>query len=387
MNRIDWQSDIEQVRQELPRLHNNFFHAKNEDKFYSMIDRLAQQFSNMDTYGIVMELAKIVATSRDAHTAVMLPQNYRLPFDCYPFAEGLYITATNEEDKELLHTKILKFEACETGDAYKKLTEIIPHENLQFVLSSLPSFITCVDILYGTGIITNPEEIVLTVENGEGKAFKHTARPLRYEDYQRAVSSSKILPLYRQNRERFYWSSFDSGILYVNYNKCREMETLSVREFTETLKNEITSNTGIAKVVIDFRNNQGGNSELFKPFLVWLSGNKNINQKGRLFAIVGRDTFSSASLNVFYLKYNTNAIFVGEPTGAKPNHFGEVQYLELESSGLMIRYSTKYYELVDDDEQLFFVPDIVRKVSFADYVRGIDNCMTAIQLQSEDDAG
>ncbi len=341
----------------------------------------------MDIYGIVMELAKIVATSRDAHTAVMLPQNYRLPFDCYPFAEGLYITATNEEERELLHTKILKFEACETGDAYKKLTEIIPHENLQFVLSSLPSFITCVDILYGTGIITNPEEIVLTVENGEGKIFKHTAGPLRYEDYQRAVSSSKILPLYRQNRERFYWSSFDSGILYVNYNKCREMETLSVRDFIENIKNEITSNTGIAKVVIDFRNNQGGNSELFKPFLVWLSGNKNINQKGRLFAIVGRDTFSSASLNVFYLKYNTNAIFVGEPTGAKPNHFGEVQYLELESSGLMIRYSTKYYELVDDDEQLFFVPDIVRKVSFADYVRGIDNCMTAIQLQSEDDVG
>jgi len=379
MNRIDWQSDIEQVRKELPRLHHNFFHAKNEAKFYSKIDRLAQQFSHMDTYGIVMELARVVATARDAHTAVMLPQNYRLPLDCYPFAEGLYITATNDESKGLLHTKILKIEACETGDAYKKLTEIIPHENLQFVLSSLPSFIICVDILYGTGIITNPEEIVLTVENDEGKAFKHTVRPLKYDDYERAESFSKILPLYRQNRERFYWSSLDSGILYVNYNKCREMETLSVREFTEAIKAEITNNMGIQKVVIDFRNNQGGNSELLKPFLVWLSRNKNINQRGRLFAIVGRDTFSSASLNVFYLKYNTSAIFVGEPTGAKPNHFGEVKYLELESSGLMIRYSTKYYELVDDDEQLFFVPDIECKVSFADYVRGIDNCMAAIQ--------
>ncbi|MDP3488025.1 MAG: hypothetical protein Q8S19_08870, partial [Bacillota bacterium] len=99
MNKIDWQSDIEQVRKELPRLHHNFFHAKNEAEFYSKMDSLEQQFSHMDTYGIVMELAKVVATARDAHTAVMLPQNYRLPFDCYPFAEGLYITATNDESK------------------------------------------------------------------------------------------------------------------------------------------------------------------------------------------------------------------------------------------------------------------------------------------------
>ena len=380
MNNIDWQADIEQMRNELPRLHNNFFHVKNEAEFYGMIDKLQQNLSNMDTYAIVMELARIVATARDAHTAVMLPQNYRLPFDCYPFAEGLFITATDDEFKDLLHTKILKIEACETATIIERLSEIIPHENRQFMLSSLPSFVRCVDILYGIGIITDPEEIIITVENDEGKAVRRTLRPLKYEDYQAVTLVDQPLPLYRQNREKFYWHCFDSGVLYVNYNKCRDMESPSVKDFSESLKAKIIGNNGIEKVVLDYRNNSGGNSELFKPFLVWLSRNQDINQQGKLFVIVGRDTFSSASLNVYYLKYNTAAVFVGEPTGAKPNHFGEVKYLELESSGLMIRYSTKYYELIEDEEQLSFTPDIECKVSFIDYVRGIDSCMAAIQL-------
>lgn len=378
MNIIDWQSDIEQMRIELPRLHNDFFQAKNEAEFYRKIDELQKHSRDMDTYRIVMALARIVATAKDAHTAVMLPQNYRLPFDCYPFAEGLYVIATNHEHKDLLHTKILKIGPCEAATIYRKLTEIIPHENMQFVLSSLPSFIRCVDILYGIGIITDPEEIIVTVEDDKGHILKKAIGPLKYDDYQVIKTISQDLPLYRQNREKFYWSRFDDGVFYISYSKCRDMESLSVRDFSESLKSEIAASKAVGKVVLDFRNNSGGNSELFKPFLVWLSHNININQKGKLFVIVGRDTFSSASLNVYYLKFNTNAIFIGEPTGAKPNHFGEVKYLELKSSGLMIRYSTKYYELIEDDAELCFMPDVECKVSFEDYVRGIDKCMAAV---------
>lgn len=379
MNKINWQRDIEQVRNELPELHNNFFYAKNEVEFNTRLDDLQHNAGAMDTYSIVMELARIVGTAKDAHTAVMLPQNYRLPFDCYPFSEGLYITATNSESKYLLHSKILKIGKCETATIYKRMTEIIPHENMQFVLSSLPNFVICADILYGTGIITNPEEIVITVETNEGKIMQHTIKPLKYEHYQTFKSSSHSIPLYMQNRDKFYWSSFGDGVLYINYNKCREMEGLRVSDFSESLKAEISSNKEIKRIIIDFRNNSGGNSELFKPFLVWLSRNQNVNQRGKLFVIVGRDTFSSASLNVYYLKFNTNAIFIGEPTGAKPNHFGEVQYLELESSGLMIRYSTKYYELIEDDNQQSFIPDVECEVSFKDYIRGIDRFMAVIR--------
>ena len=104
----------------------------------------------------------------------------------------------------------------------------------------------------------------------------------------------------------------------------------------------------------------------------WLSKNKDANKRNKLFVIVGRDTFSPALLNVYILKNKTNAIFIGEPTGGKPNCFGEVKYLELKKSGLYVRYSTKYYHLIENDEELSFVPDILSKVSFNDYINGVD---------------
>jgi len=379
MSKINWQRDIEQIRTELPKLHRDFFAAKNEGEFNARLDNLRRQVGTMDTYRLVMELARIIGTAQDAHTALMLPRYNRLPFDCYPFSLGLYITATNAEHQELLHCKIVKIEDCPVDAIYKRLSEVIPHENWQFVLSSLPSVVICADILYGTGVISNLREVVVTVTDAQGKVTEHIVKSLEYEQYQALNDPSCSLPVYRQNRDKSYWSSFGDGVFYINYNKCREMEGLTVSQFSETLKAEISRNNEIEKIAIDFRHNSGGNSELFKPFLAWLSHNTSFNQRGKLFVIVGRDTFSSAALNVYYLKFNSKAIFVGEPTGAKPNHFGEVKYLELKSSGLMIRYATKYYELVEDDSLKSFKPDIECEVSFKDYAEGIDRCMEAIR--------
>lgn len=47
-----------------------------------------------------------------------------------------------------------------------------------------------------------------------------------------------------------------------------------------------------------------------------------INQPGKLFVIIGRSTFSAAMFLVGDLEEHTRAIFIGEPTGGKPNHFG-----------------------------------------------------------------
>lgn len=384
MKKINWHRDLEQVRAELPMLHRDFFSANNELEFNLRLDRLQKEIGAMDTYRVVMELARIVGTAQDAHTALMLPQYYRLPFDCYPFAEGLYITATNNEHRELLHCKIIKIGEYTTETIYEMLAEIIPHENWQFVLSSLPSFVICADILYGTGIIANPAEVAITVINAQDRISEHIVKPLEYENYQALIDSSYSLPVNRQHRGKFYWSSLEDGLLYINYNKCREMEGLTVSDFSASLQADIASHKEVNKIAIDFRHNTGGNSELFKPFLAWLSQNQSFNQRGKLFVIVGRDTFSSAALNVYYLKYNTEAIFIGEPTGAKPNHFGEVKYLELKSSGLLIRYSTKYYELLEDDKELSFRPDICCEVSFVDYAEGLDRCLVAVrQFASE----
>lgn len=277
---------------------------------------------------------------------------------------------------------MLKVGGLSIDHVIERLESIVSHENQSFLMSQLPDYLICADLLMGLDIIEDVETVEITVENQKNEQRDANIPTLKYEDWQSAtlqanVLTSNELPLYRQNPDKFYWSQFDSEkkLLYVNYNQCKDMPSCTVSEFSQQLMMDLQSNTEIQRLILDLRNNGGGNSELFRGFLTWLSTFERLNREGRLFVIVGRDTFSSALLNTYLLKFNTEAIFLGEPTGGKPNCYGEVKYLSLNSSGLYIRYSTKYYELIEDDTLPSFMPDVPFEVTFKDYVQNIDPCM------------
>jgi C-terminal processing protease CtpA/Prc len=94
-------------------------------------------------------------------------------------------------------------------------------------------------------------------------------------------------------------------------------------------------------------------------------------KKGSTYVLIGRRTFSSAILNAIDLKKQTSAIFVGEPTGGKPNHYGEVQMMRLPQSGLPVTYSIKYFRVLDDDPESL-EPDIFVEPGISDYLEKTD---------------
>ncbi|MDR3563894.1 MAG: S41 family peptidase [Negativicutes bacterium] len=382
MPNINWQADLDQLATELPMLHKNLFFHQEKDQFNASITTLKNHVEDMDIYTIVMEIARIVAAIGDAHTSVTLPRYNRLPFECYWFQEGIFITATLPEGKDLLHHKIVSIDGMPIDHVVERLSSIVSHENQGFLMSQLPDFLICADILFGLTISHHNKSVKIMLENQDNQQREVTLATIKYEDWQSAILQVQDegygeLPLYRRNSEKYFWSEFDptQKLLYINYNNCKDMPTATIREFSRQLIKEIKSNAEIKSMVIDLRNNGGGNSELFKGFLKWLSTFGRLNRQGSLFVIVGRDTFSSALLNTYYLKFHTQAVFLGEPTGGKPNHYGEVKYLSLNSSGLYIRYSTKYYEHVDDDNLPSFMPDVSFAISFADYRQHIDPCI------------
>jgi hypothetical protein len=52
--------------------------------------------------------------------------------------------------------------------------------------------------------------------------------------------------------------------------------------------------------------------------------------------------FTSGLLNAIDLRQKTNATFVGEATGGKPNHFGEVGNFRLPNSRLQVNYAKRF---------------------------------------------
>lgn len=95
--------------------------------------------------------------------------------------------------------------------------------------------------------------------------------------------------------------------------------------------------------------------------------NDKINRKENLKVIIGRETFSSALLNAYEFKFDTNAEIIGEPSGGKPNCYGEILKFTLPNSRFIVNYSTRYYKLIEDDTILALYPDINIQESISDY--------------------
>ena len=157
------------------------------------------------------------------------------------------------------------------------------------------------------------------------------------------------------------------------------MPGLTVQKFTEDLL-EFMEIHPVLKLVVDLRNNGGGNSSLLMPFITTLKEREQINQKGRLYVVVGRQTFSSAVLNALAFQNATKAVFIGEPTGGKPNHFGEVNGFKLKNSKIGIQYSTKYFTHSKEDAPSFN-PDVLIKPSIRDYLEYRDPVLEYILNQ------
>jgi tetratricopeptide (TPR) repeat protein len=124
--------------------------------------------------------------------------------------------------------------------------------------------------------------------------------------------------------------------------------------------------------------NGGGNNYLNLPITVGAVKSR-LNKKGRFFVIIGRETFSAAQNTVNELEKYTNAIFVGEPTAASPNHYGDAGRIELPNSKLQVRASTLWWQDADPrDTRKWKAPDVAADFTSEAYRNGRDPAMEAI---------
>ena len=87
--------------------------------------------------------------------------------------------------------------------------------------------------------------------------------------------------------------------------------------------------------------------------------------------MIGPATFSSGLMAAMALRHDLKAVLVGEPSGEKPNSYGEVRLLTLPHSKVVVQYSTKFFRLAKGDP-LTFDPDVRAARSIADMLAGRD---------------
>lgn len=187
-------------------------------------------------------------------------------------------------------------------------------------------------------------------------------------------------PLLKNSQPDYYWYRLtDNGeVLYFNYQNCAEQTGKPFEDFNNDLWQVIDSQKP-KKIIVDLRNNSGGNSGILNPFLDRL-GKSYLNQKSRLYVLIGKSTFSSALMNAVNLKRNFQSVLVGESTSGNVNHYGETRGFQLPNSGVTVGYSTRYWEVWKGYEGAL-KPDVKIEYSIKNFSAGIDEAIEYVRSQ------
>ena len=89
-------------------------------------------------------------------------------------------------------------------------------------------------------------------------------------------------------------------------------------------------------------------------------------------------TSSEALINAIdYMNYD-EVVVVGEESGGRPNHFGDVRRFVLPESGLIISHSTRYFDLLEEDPGAIS-PDVEATETFNLFIKGVDPALEALR--------
>ena len=397
LNEAAWRKDLAVYREQMPLRHGNLFHTLNRARFYSSIDNLEHALPRLTTNQAKVEFLRLVAMINDGHTRAR-PEtlgNHMLPVRVRFFADGLYVEAAASEFASLVGGRVRRIGALSEDEAYARVRPLIAvdsdNEYRRRLLAA--DLLITPEVLAGLGVSADAGTVTLTVErDGHEQVARLPAVPFRiwsnhgwpvippgWVDARRSATAPA--PLWLRSTHRNYWHEFlpDGRTLYVQYNNVEDQsggETIAhyfPRVFMEAAARRVS------RLVIDLRLNGGGNNELNRPIWHALLRSPQFNQKGRLWVLIGPQTFSAAMNFVDELELNTNVLFAGEPTGETPNMWGDPAGVTLPNSGIVVQASTLWWQFADPrDHRPFRAPDLLVPLTFADYSRNIDPVLEAI---------
>jgi hypothetical protein len=237
------------------------------------------------------------------------------------------------------------------------------------------------------GLIEDMEQARFVVEQ-RGEQVAIDLKPVSYETTWKPVDArdnSAPPPLWLKDPQNIYWFEYlaDSKTVYVQYNSVAEKKDETIADFAKRVFAFVEANP-VDRFVLDIRRNGGGNARLNLPFIHGLIRSDKVKEAGKLFVIIGRGTFSAAVFLVGDLEEHTHAIFVGEPTGGKPNHFGmsglsgPTSFL-LPHSRLVVEYSNEFMQRgMPGDDSPWKAPLVAAELTSEDYRANRDPAMQAI---------
>jgi hypothetical protein len=364
-----WRADLATFAAEFRRVHPDPFAMCGEGRFDSALHALDERIPRLGPQAIATGFLQLSALIQDGHSGAIAMLPHFGFADFYPVRMtvedgALYVVAAPAAHGAIVGGRVVTFGHVSAAEALARTLTVCSGDNEFSQIDRAPIFLMSPGVMRSLEI-TGDGPLRLVVEapsTSGGRPARRTAEiaaiapeagryPAFFQDPEGLpVAGGAALrdaapgtpPLHLRDPDRAWWfkSIPDRNMVYLMLRRVdRQDDGTTFRAFIDSMFTYI-DRTEAQYLVVDIRHNGGGDNTILQPLIHGLiRRDRTVNRPGHLYAITGRETFSAAMSCANWIEEHTEARFVGEPTGARPNHFGDATSVRLPNSGMPVRIS------------------------------------------------
>ena len=342
---MDFIKDLDELVSFLEQTHPHLYRNIGKEDFYKEIDRIKSLYLTKNQFQL--ELMKLFAKVKDPHTTVNIP-TFNIPFKIKPIGDKLYIVDDYvNEPSQFIEKYISSINGIPVNKYIEKFNIYISYDTESWKKTCYCDLLSNLAFLK---MVESDKPIVFELTDEKDNSVV----PMNVDEESKKPRVKKEEKLTRKFDDQ-------SGTMYIQYGTCGDIEEIKNSDFIKQTIDDL-SKSPTKKVVVDLRDNHGGNSIFAIPLIDVLKTYPDVD------VLVDGGTFSSAFMTAVNLK-NIGAKIIGSETGMAENHFGNCAKHEL-PSGIVVYCSSKEY--IMHDGKLHGLSDEIHLGEVTDVVYGKD---------------
>ena len=381
----NWMEDINFYHQTLEKNHIDLYHTISKNKFNSEILNIKEKLPKLNDFQVIVELMrlthKVGGGKGDGHTSVPLwgMDLHKYPIKLFDFGNEIRVIEADNNHKYLIGKKIISIDGIPIDKVYSKVSELTPFtENNQSSMDRTCSYMMISEVLEALGIVKIKEKAKFTFIDDNGVEEMITMKSyskveLDSFEFETTQVSNTYFQRTKDSKIKDLWftSLNNSKAVYIKFGEYPSENEMN--DFSESVYNFIEQNKS-ESLIIDLRNNYGGDFFIGQILASWLNACDSIIWKSNVYVLIDRVTYSAAMVNALQFKQLLNAKVIGEPTGANPNGYQDLGQFKLPNSDLLITYTKRLFRL-QDLETKGLQPDILIRPKWDNYKKGVDEVL------------
>lgn len=356
MEIADWHTDLDALAEILTRHHRDPFHAVSREEFRAAVARLHEQLPDLHGTARLVAFDAVVAMIGDGHTRIETDHCYRrFPLELFWYGDQLCVVRALVDDPRVHGARLVAIGGVDIECIGQRVRAQIPQgENEWYVREHSAERLTRADVLVAVGCLDDTKVGEFTFADQEGSDFTTTLSSLPPGEAPTWPTPPPDAPIRWQNPGDPLTYTALPNAAYANFRSYQDLDRTGPALIAR-LHEDAPS-----KLILDLRDNDGGNYTIAREQLIYpIWSMPTINRPGGLYVLIGRRTFSASMVTATDFRRETEAVLVGEPTGARPVGYQELGTSELPRSGLRVHFAIRRYRFADTDLPAVFPDQLV----------------------------